>query len=202
LLTPEPRTAAPPRQVIPYPTGLTRIVLRTPLLLQRAGLGWLLNLFHVTILTTQGRKSGLPRHTPIEYRMHGTKVYMVSGWGEQPNWVQNLKAHPKVALQTGNRSYGATAHIVDDTGEILRTLFLFRKRAPAIYDALIARITEAEEVSAHSLPDLANQLTVVRLDLEPEGPALPVLQADLRWVLPVVLTTGAALAVIGRVRRS
>ena len=201
MLTPEPRTAAPPRQALPYPSGLLRHVMRAPLFLHRLGLGRLLNAAHITILTTRGRKSGQPRHVPIEYRMHGTKVYLISGWGERPHWVQNLLADPNVTLQAGGRTYGATAHVVQDTGEALRALFLFRKRAPAMYDALIARLTEADSVNARKLPNLTDQLTVVRLDLDTSAATLPGLASNLRWVWPLLLVSFGGLVAVARLKR-
>ncbi|MEO1443152.1 MAG: hypothetical protein AAFV33_22310, partial [Chloroflexota bacterium] len=88
---------------------------------------------------------------------------------------------PFATVQAGSRTYGAKAYLVEDTAEILRALFLFRKRAPAVYDAVIARLTDAETVDVKSLPDLAHQLTVVRLDVNYE-PQLPGIRRDLTWV--------------------
>ena len=68
---------------LPYPQGLGRWLLRLPLLLYRLGLGWLANSFRLMVLTTWGRKSGLPRHTAIEYRAHGSKIYVISAWGSR-----------------------------------------------------------------------------------------------------------------------
>ncbi len=189
MFTPEPRSSAPPQEVIPYPKGVSRWLLRSPLLLHRLGLGDLLNRAQLVVLTTRGHKSGQPRHTIVEYRMHGTKVYLISGWGRRPHWIKNLTACPTATVQAGGRTYGASAHIVHDSGEILRALFLFRKRAPVVYDALIARMTDADKVTATNLPDLTDQLTVVRLDITRDGHPLPGLRRDLIWVWPV----GAAL---------
>jgi len=189
LFTPEPRSSAPPQAVIPYPKGIARWLLRSPLLLHRLGLGGLLNQAHLVVLTTRGNKSGLPRHTVVEYRMHGTKVYLISGWGNRPHWIKNLAADPVATVQAGNRVYGATAYIVQDSAEILRALFLFRKRAPAVFDALIARMTDSDAVSPLTLPNLTNQLTVVRLDITRDAHTLPGMRRDLTWVWAV----GAAL---------
>jgi deazaflavin-dependent oxidoreductase (nitroreductase family) len=186
--------------VLPYPAGGTKYLLRAPLLLYRLGLGSLLNVFRLVVLTTQGRKSGLPRHTVVEYRMHGTKVYVISAWGERPHWVQNLLAHPHATLQAGSRTYGATAHPVTDNSEILRALFLFRKRAPALYDAIIARLTDAESVDARSLPDLAEQFTVMRFDLC-QGDPMPGLKRDLTWVWGVWALSLAGLLALLVMRR-
>lgn len=202
MLTPEPQRAFAPKEVIPYPKGLTRLLLRAPLWLHRLGLGDILNSLHVVVLTTRGRKSGLPRHTPIEYRMHGTKVYMISAWGERPHWVQNLIADPTATLQAGRREYCAQATLVKDTSEVLRALFLFRKRAPAVYDALIARLTDADSVDARNLPDLADQLTVVRFDVKRGKGELSGLSTDLTWVWGAVGTGALVLMAVRLVRRS
>lgn len=196
MLTPEPQRTARPKEVLPYPQkGVIRWLLQSPVLLHRLGLGELLNTAHIIILTTRGRKSGLPRHTPVEYRMHGTKVYLVSGWGQRPHWVQNLLADPCATVQAGTRTYGARAHLVTDTSEILRVLFLFRKRAPAVYDALIARLTDADDVDARKLPDLAEQLTVIRLDVNHTSD-LPGIPRDLAWVWGAAGFTFVALLML------
>jgi deazaflavin-dependent oxidoreductase (nitroreductase family) len=187
--------------VLPYPRGIARLLLRAPLTLYRLGLGEILNSFHIVVLTTRGRKSGLPRHTPIEYRMHGTKVYMISAWGQRPDWVKNMLEHPFATVQAGSRTYGAKAYLVEDTAEILRALFLFRKRAPAVYDAIIARMTDAETVDARTLPDLADQLTVVRLDVNHE-PELAGITRDLAWVWGGLIMFLGGLLAVQLVRRN
>lgn len=163
----------------PYPHGIYRSLLRLPLLFYRLGLGWLMDINQVMVLTTLGRVSGQPRHTPIEYRVHGSKLYVVSAWGQQPNWYQNLLAEPRVTLQCGGRIISAQAQVVENTGEALRVLHLFRKRAPLIYDALISRLTE-QDITTRTLPDVSSQFTIVRFDPLPGLPLLPPLAADWR----------------------
>ncbi len=196
MLTPEPRPAAPPRQVFPYPRGPLRTLLRAPLVLYRLGLGELLARVRLVVLTTRGRKSGLPRHTIVEYRMHGKKVYLISGWGNQPNWVQNLYAHPHATVQAGPRTYHVVATPVENTSEVLRALFLFRKPAPNIYDALLARMTDANEVNARILPALADQLTVLRLDIVDGDSGLPGAKADLAWTWGVAAVVMSVVGVL------
>ena len=195
MLTPKPSLSAPPQQVFPYPRGVLRWALRFPLVLYRLGLGDLLARSRLVVLTTRGRKSGLARHTIVEYRMHGSKIYLISGWGQRPNWVQNLLESPYATVQAGPRRYNVHAYPVDNTSEILRALFLFRKPAPGIYDALLARMTDADKVNARKLPELASQLTVFRMDLTDEDSGLSALRADLIWVWGVfVLIFGLWMA--------
>ncbi|MBZ0285819.1 MAG: nitroreductase family deazaflavin-dependent oxidoreductase [Anaerolineae bacterium] len=171
---------------IPYPVGVWRVLLRAPLLAYRLGLGSLLNAAHLMILTTRGRKSGQPRFTPIEYRRHGSKIYLVSGWGEQPQWYKNLLTDPLATVQLGGQRHSVLADRVTDPAEALRALSLFRRVAPGRYDAVLGRLVESD-VNAHTLPELSDQFTVMRLDIIPDEPALPGVVADLIWLWPVVV---------------
>jgi deazaflavin-dependent oxidoreductase (nitroreductase family) len=144
-------------ELIPYPQGLARQILRAPILLHRAGLGDLVNAARILILTTRGRKTGVPRRTAVEYRRHGSKLYVVSAWGERPQWYQNILASPQVMIQLGRQRLSARATVVTDSGEALRVLLLFRRAFPAYYDTLIAKLAAAETVSPRTLPELTNQ---------------------------------------------
>lgn len=189
----EPATSpvmeTPRYPLIPYPTGWQRAALRSPLLLYRLGLGGLLNTIHLMVLTTRGRKSGQARHIPIEYRRHGKKIYLVSGWGGRPQWYQNIMADPTVTIRLGAQVYAAKGSIVTDSAEALRALYLFRRIAPARYDAVLGRLVEAP-VNAKTLPDLSHQFTIIRLDVTDEPPTLPALRVRLPGVLPLILGVG------------
>jgi len=169
---------------LPYPQGVTRWLLRSPVLLYRLGLGALANRVHIMILVTRGRKSGLPRYTPVEYRTHGSKMYILSGWGERAHWVQNAHEHPSVVTQQGSATTSACAEIVTNEGEALRALRLFRRPAPSVYDAIIAHRTGRDKADEHDLIDIARRVTVVRLEPHAVTSDLPPLQPDLGWVLP------------------
>lgn len=172
--------------LVPYPRGVTRVLLRLPNLLYRMGLGMLLDPFHIMILTTRGRHSGKARFTPIEYRRHGSKYYVISVWGELPHWVQNLQVEPVVTLSQGRRSFRGRATIVKNDAEALLALHLFRRPNPFVYDAILARVGNVETLDLRKLPDLARQYTVVRFDLEQEQPMLPAPSPDLQW-MPLAL---------------
>jgi deazaflavin-dependent oxidoreductase (nitroreductase family) len=188
-------------QIIPYPRGLVGELVRLPLLLYRLGLGPLVNLLPLLILTTRGRKSGRPRHSVLEYRRHGTKHYVVSAWGRQTQWMQNLLAHPLVTVQKGQDSFGARASLVEDSGEALRVLYLFRKKAPIIYDAVLARLSDQETVNARSLPDITSRIVIVRLEPIAGEPTPPALSADLAWTLRLVVVSILAFMIVRLVRQ-
>ncbi len=173
-------------QFIPYPDGLVRLVLRMPLNLFRLGLGDLLSALRLMILTTRGRKSGQPRHVAIEYRRHGSTIYVISGWGERPDWYQNLITDPLVTIQLGRETLSALADRVTDPAEAARAVHQFRRDAPARYDAVLGRLVD-DEVSGLKLPDMSHQFTIVRLNIIADEPLLPGVKMDRIWIWPLML---------------
>src|SRR5664279_1217497 len=194
LMTQEP--------LIPYPNNAARLLLRLPLIAYRLGLGDLMNAVHIMVLGTRGRKSGLTRYTAIEYRRHGSKLYLVSVWRERPNWLQNLKTTPDVLVQQGRHQFGARAEIVTNPGEALRVLHLFRRRAPFVYDPIIAHLSARERVDERSLPEITQEITIVRIDPVPDVPDLEPLPANYAWVWPTLLGLGVLAALLMALTRS
>jgi len=187
-------------QFIPYPTGLLRLALRMPLTLFRLGLGDLLNSLRLLILTTRGRKSGQARHVAVEYRRHGSKIYIISGWGERPDWYQNLLTDPLVTIQLGRHALSALADKVTDPAEALRAVNQFRRDAPTRYDAVLGRLVD-DEISGINLPDVSHQFTIVRLDIIADEPLLAGLAMDRIWVWPAaIIGLTLLVALLGRMK--
>lgn len=60
----------------------------------------------VCLLTTRGRKSGKARTMALLYMPDGERVVLTASRGgtpQHPQWYLNLKAEPKVIIQTGHR---------------------------------------------------------------------------------------------------
>lgn len=58
----------------------------------------------VMLLTTRGRKTGLPRTSPLVYLHDGERLVVVASKGGHPNhpaWYLNLTARPEVEVQIG-----------------------------------------------------------------------------------------------------
>lgn len=186
--------------LIPYPTGPLASLLRLPMLLYRIGLGPLLNWIPFLILTTEGRKSGQPRHVVLEFRQHGSKRYVVSGWGPRPQWVQNLSVQPNVTLQHGRRVIKARAVRVEDPAEALRALYMFRKNS-FLYELILASMSTANTIDFRTLTEVSDEFTVIRLEEQPGTPLLPSVQVDYPALGPVILL-GAAMLLIFNLLRS
>ena len=69
------------------------------------------------LLTTTGRRSGLPRTTPLLYYLDGDDPVIVASNGGQardPAWCLNLRADPKARVQIGSDVFDALGEIVSD----------------------------------------------------------------------------------------
>jgi len=83
------------------------------------------------LLTTTGRKSGEPRHSPLIYGEAGKSYVVIAskgGWPTHPLWFRNLEAQPECDLQVGAKKVRARARVA--TGEEREQLW---KQLAAIY---------------------------------------------------------------------
>lgn len=177
---------------IPYPAGLMRILFRLPIQLYKVGLGGIVGWTPYMVVTTCGRKSGTPRHAVLEYRRHGSKYYVISGWGARPDWYQNLMQTPLVTIQQGRDTFGAQATPVSDLSEALRVLVMFRRSSP-IAERILLSMSSAESLDLKTLQEVAGEFTIVRFNPIEEKPTLPGIDAVHGWMVPLIL---AALLLI------
>ena len=90
---------------------MSRTLFRLPIKLYRLHLGWLL-MGHFLLLTHIGRKSGKPRQAVLEVLQRDRArdlYYVLSGWGEQSDWVKNIETTPLVTINVGHRRFHALA---------------------------------------------------------------------------------------------
>ena len=70
------------------------------------------------LLETTGRRTGLPRHTPVCDGLDGDRFWLVAQRGRRADWVKNIQASPRVRVKIRGRSgvewRTGTAHILDD----------------------------------------------------------------------------------------
>jgi deazaflavin-dependent oxidoreductase (nitroreductase family) len=76
--------------------------------------GYLWNGVPALLLTTTGRKSGLPRTTALIFARRGEDYLVVASQGgapTHPGWYHNLVETPRVTLQVGPEIFTAMAHV-------------------------------------------------------------------------------------------
>lgn len=101
------------------------------------------------LLETTGRRSGLPRQTPVGNGLDGDTFWLVAAHGMQADYVRNLVAEPRVRIRAGRTWRAGTAVVLpgDDTHERSRAL-------PYQWDAAIGRM-------------MASAPLTIRIDLDP-----------------------------------
>ena len=70
----------------------------------------------VLLLTTTGRKSGLPRTAPVVYLADGDRWAIINtnaGNHRVPAWSFNLKANPEAEVEIGRKRYEVRARIAE-----------------------------------------------------------------------------------------
>jgi deazaflavin-dependent oxidoreductase (nitroreductase family) len=179
-------------QFIPYPDGVVRHLVRAPMFLLSLGMGGLLRQMNLLVLTSKGRKSGQARHTVLEYRRHGSKLYIVSAWGKRPNWLSNILQDPNVTVQLGQKEIAARASLVSDSAEALRALYMFQ-RTGFVYEAILANMSSADSIDLRSLKKVAGEFTVVRLDMALGSPTLRGIQPATPFIGTILISATALL---------
>lgn len=141
------------------PSGFLRWVFRAPISLFRMRLGWLM-VGHFLMVTTSGRKSGLPRYAVIEViqREKTTGAYIVvAGWGEKCDWLLNIRKDPHVRVDVGFRRFQALAEIVD-SGTAAGMLADYAHRFPLLFRQF-GKLLTGEKVTG--TPEECARLSVV-----------------------------------------
>ncbi len=100
------------------------------------GLGSLVGRF-VLLLETTGRKSGLPRVTPLQYDEVDGIIYVASARGVKADWYRNLAANPNVEVTVGSRRFRGYVDLITDPIQVANFLELRLKLHPKIVGTVL-----------------------------------------------------------------
>ena len=131
----------------------TRWLVRAPIRLYRAGLGFLLGTRMLMIEHT-GRSSGARRYVVLEVVDHPTpdEYVIVSGFGEKSHWYRNIQAQPKIRVWSGlRRALPATATPMSDQ-QAATALERYAELHPRAWTNLRATIEHATGAPVGTLP--------------------------------------------------
>lgn len=139
----------------------TRWVVRAPIWLYRAGLGFVFG-SRLLMLEHIGRTSGRSRYVVLEVvdRPARDQFVIVSGFGTRAQWYRNVLAHPQVRVSCGfRRSRPATALPLTDeqASAALRT---YAQEHPKAWANLRATIEAAVGHPVTELPMVSLRLSV------------------------------------------
>lgn len=68
-------------------------------------------------LTTKGRVSGKPHRIEIWFGTQNNTIYLLSGGGDDSDWVKNLKADPAVSVRIAKQEFAGLARLVAEPKE-------------------------------------------------------------------------------------
>jgi deazaflavin-dependent oxidoreductase (nitroreductase family) len=111
------------------PNWWRRLLFKAPVALYRDGPAEIMRRRCVMLLTTTGRKSGLPRTGGVSFMPLEDHFVVFAGWGVRSDWFQNLLANPAVTLQVGRRRIAATAVPVTDPERRRQLMRQMRERS-------------------------------------------------------------------------
>ncbi|MFI6043620.1 nitroreductase family deazaflavin-dependent oxidoreductase [Nocardia sp. NPDC051321] len=131
----------------------TRWLVRAPIWLYRAGLGFLFG-SRMMLLRHIGRKSGEARYVVLEVvdRPAPGEYVIVSGFGTRAQWYRNIQANPDVRISTGttrNRPALAIAMTRDESADALAH---YMRNHPTAWEKLRASIEYATGKPVDALP--------------------------------------------------
>lgn len=102
------------------------------------------------LLETTGRRSGLPRRTPVGGRRTGEAFWLVSEYGEKAQYIRNIRADPRVRVRIRGRWHTGTAQLLPE-------------------DDPRARLKALPTLNSAAVRAVGTNLLTVRVDLD--GPA-------------------------------
>ncbi len=164
-----------------------RVFNRFMVLLWRLGLGTSINIWpdgtgRIMVITHTGRKSGLPRRTPVNYAIVNNEIYCTAGFGPGSDWYRNVKTNPKVQVWLPDGWYDGVAeevtHCPEHTALIREVLIAsgFAARAFGINPKTFSDGEIEQATANYRLMHIHR--TAARTG--PDGPG------DLVWVWPVI----------------
>lgn len=141
---------------------LLRAIKPLPIRALRSGLG---PRGVVLLLTTMGRKSGLPRVTPLQYELVDGEVQIGSARGLEADWVRNIVADPRVQVEIKGRRMKGRARVSTEPEEIADFLQLRLHRHPIMLRAVLCLHGLPIHPRCEDLKSLGADLALVRVSL-------------------------------------
>jgi deazaflavin-dependent oxidoreductase (nitroreductase family) len=144
------------------PHGFLRWGYHLPILLYRAGLGWLLG-HRFLLLTHRGRTTGAVHRTVLEvvrYDPTTQESAVLSAYGPHADWFRTIQSHPPLSVCTGGREYTPKYRLLD-AGERLEALRLYAQRYRRAFGAVMRFLGYAYDGTEASLQLLATEIVMV-----------------------------------------
>ena len=114
---------------------------------------------NMMLMTYQGRKSGKPYTTPMNYLEIGGALYTISF--RKRVWWRNLRGGAAVTLRLRGVDVPARAEVIEDPPQVSSSLQQYLKAAPEYARYLNVQIDSAGNPKPEDLDRLTNERVVV-----------------------------------------
>ncbi|MFQ6134855.1 MAG: nitroreductase family deazaflavin-dependent oxidoreductase [Nitrososphaerales archaeon] len=91
----------------------------------------------ILLLTTTGRKSGLPRVTPLQYEEIDGVIYVAPARGRKADWFRNILSDPRVEVRVKSERFQGVAEPITDSARIADFLEWRLQRHPRMIGAML-----------------------------------------------------------------
>lgn len=115
----------------------------------------------ILLLTTTGRKSGLPRITPLQYELVDGQFYIGSARGAQADWFRNILADAHVGVRVKSTEFAGIAEPVTDVLLVADFLELRLRRHPRMVGMILKSEGLPAQPTRAQLEDYARGLAMV-----------------------------------------
>ena len=118
--------------------SIWKILKYPPQFLYAIGLGSIYGRL-VLLLTTEGRKSGLPRVTPLQYEEMEGKIVIASARGTKSDWYRNILVNPNVTVRVKSREFNGLAEPVENPEKVADYIQYHLKKHPRMIGFIMRR---------------------------------------------------------------
>ena len=148
------------------PRALFRMLKLPPRLLYAIGLGRIYGRL-VLLQTTEGRRTGKPRVTPLQYEKVNGSLVVGSVQGAKADWVRNVVSNPRVEVRVGSSRFSGVAEVSVEPGGIADFLELRLQRHPRMVGGIMRVRGVPRHPDRSQLEEYASHLALVTITSDP-----------------------------------
>jgi deazaflavin-dependent oxidoreductase (nitroreductase family) len=145
------------------PSGLLKTLLRAPIWLYRAHLGWVVG-HRLLYIAHRGRRTGVRREVVVEvvgYHPDVPEVVVIAAWGRNPDWYRNLQAAPAIEVRLGRERWTRPAHRALDSAQTRQTLLAYERAHPRAWKRLAPLLGFPQHPSDPHWPEVAERIHAI-----------------------------------------
>lgn len=145
------------------PRGPLRLLLRAPIWLYRARLGWLAG-HRLIYIAHRGRRTGARREVVVEtvrYDPTIPEAVVIAAWGRHPDWYRNLLAAPALEVRLGSQRWPGPDHRHLDSAETHRALLAYQRAHPHAWKRIAPLLGFPTDPADPRWPDTAARVRMI-----------------------------------------